>query len=127
MGSDTSNTTGMTITKMLRHGSTLATDPPTVGPIAGATVMTSEPTPIRRPTFECGDCSRMMLIISGVAMPEPTPWTTRAHRITGNECPTIMRHDPSTARMTAAMNVDFMVNRRLRYDEIGIVTPTTSR
>ena len=44
-----------------------------------------------------------VLIINGVAMPEPTPWTTRAHRITGNECPTIMRHDPSTARMTAAM------------------------
>ena len=64
---------GMTITKIARHGRTLDTAPPTVGPIAGATVMTNEPTPIKRPTLLFGDCSRMMLIINGVATPEPMP------------------------------------------------------
>ena len=68
-----SSTIGMTIMKMLRQGITLAMAPPTVGPMAGATVMTSEPTPMRRPTLERGDCSKMMLIINGVAIPEPTP------------------------------------------------------
>ena len=38
-----------------------------------ATVMTSDPTPINRPIFERGDCSRMMLIINGVGTPEPMP------------------------------------------------------
>lgn len=63
----------MTMTKIARHGRILDTAPPTVGPIAGATVMTSDPTPINRPTFVRGDCSRMMLFINGVAMPEPMP------------------------------------------------------
>lgn len=61
------------MTKIARHGSTVVTAPPTVGPMAGATVMTSDPTPINRPIFERGDCSRMMLIINGVATPEPMP------------------------------------------------------
>ena len=73
MGNEMSTITGMTMTKIERHGQILATAPPTVGPMAGATVMTSEPTPMSLPTLERGDCSRMMLIISGVAMPEPTP------------------------------------------------------
>ena len=62
------------MTKIARHGRMLDTAPPTVGPMAGATVMTSEPTPISRPTLLRGDCSRMMFIISGVATPEPMPW-----------------------------------------------------
>ncbi len=117
----------MTMTKIARHGRMLETAPPTVGPIAGATVMTRDPTPISRPTLLRGDCSRMMLIISGVATPEPMPCTTRATRITGKAWPKIMISEPSTASATAARNSVRCSNLRLRYEESGMVEATTSR
>ena len=126
-GRETNSTIGMAMTKMARHGKTLDTAPPTVGPMAGATVITSEPTPMRRPTLLRGDCSRMMFIISGVATPEPMPWITRASRMTGKVWPTIMIAEPVTARTTAAMNRDFSRKRRFRNDDSGIVAATTSR
>ena len=115
------------MTKIARHGRMLDTAPPTVGPMAGATVMTSEPTPISRPTLLRGDCSRMMFIISGVATPEPMPWMMRATRITGNAWPKIMVSEPSTASATAARNRTRCLNLRLRYDESGMVAATVSR
>ena len=127
IGRETNSTIGMAITKIARHGSTLEIAPPTVGPMAGATVMTSDPTPMRRPTLLRGDCSRMMFIISGVATPEPMPWITRASRMSGNACPTIMMADPATASATAATNSAFGGKRRLRNDDSGIVAATTSR
>ena len=126
-GSEISRMIGITITKIARHGSTLVTAPPTVGPMAGATVITSEPTPISRPTLERGDCSRMMFIISGVAMPEPMPWITRAARISGNVCATIMISEPSTASTTAATKIVLFLNRRLMNDDSGMVAATASR
>ena len=113
-GNEISRITGITMTKIARHGRMLEMAPPTVGPMAGATVMTSDPTPIRRPTLVRGACSRMMLIINGVATPDPTPWTTRATRITGNAWPKIMISDPNTASATAARNSVRCLNLRLR-------------
>ena len=69
----------------------------------------------------------MMFIISGVAMPEPMPWITRAARISGNACATIMISEPSTASTTAATKIVLFLNRRLMNDDSGMVAATASR
>ena len=115
------------MTKIALHGRMLVTAPPTVGPMAGATVITSEPTPISRPILERGDCSRMMFIINGVAMPEPMPWMTRANSSSGKACATIMISEPIMASATAARNSALILNRRFRKELTGMVAATDSR
>lgn len=95
--------------------------------MAGAVVMTNDPSPMRRPSFDLGDCSRMMFIISGVAMPDPMPWMMRATMSMAKECDTIMMADPVMVKTTAATKTDFSRYRRRRNDDIGMVTDTVTR
>lgn len=49
------------------------TIPPKVGPSAGAAPVIKLPTPIIVPIFDLGTCSKMMLNISGKAIPVAIP------------------------------------------------------
>ena len=53
------------------------TRPPKVGPKAGATPVIKLPKPIIRPILSAATCSKMMLNMSGKAIPVPRPWMAR--------------------------------------------------
>ena len=77
--------------KIARQLNVSESQPPTEGPTAGATAVTSEPTPIIKPRFFCGACSVMMLNMSGSATPVPIPSSTRPISSAGKTC-AVMPH-----------------------------------
>src|SRR5699024_10378397 len=60
------------------------TTPPTVGPMAGATAMTIEITPMVRPRRSAGTTLSTVVMSSGIMIAVPTAWTTRPATSIGN-------------------------------------------
>ena len=85
------------------------------------------PTPMSRPRRDRGDCSRMILNMSGSATPVPAPCRMRAIMSMGKFTASAASSKPAMHSTTAAMNDVFRVKRWLRYDDNGVTIETTSR
>ncbi|RSX46504.1 hypothetical protein D2E23_2263 [Bifidobacterium callimiconis] len=115
------------MTKIQRHGMNVPTRPPTVGPRAGAVAQTRLPMPMSMPILDLGDCSRMMLNISGNAIPVPAPCSTRAESSIGKLSVHAANRLPARHRIMAIIKIVFIAILRLKYEESGVTNATTNR
>jgi hypothetical protein len=76
--------TGSISRNIQRHCSRSRITPPMVGPVAGATAMTMEITPMVRPRRLAGTTFSTVVNSSGIMMAVPTAWTTRPRTRTRN-------------------------------------------
>ena len=75
---------GSTSQNIQRQVSASSTIPPTVGPVAGATAITIEITPMVRPRRSAGTTLSTVVNSRGIMMAVPTAWITRPVTSSGN-------------------------------------------
>ena len=111
---DTAKIGAVNVIKIIRQPKCCTIMPPKNGPTAGAVAMISEATPIITPSLSSGTRARMILNISGKAMPVPTPWmmrpSSRREKVGAAPASTV----PEINSRFAARNSAFIGKRRLR-------------
>ena len=100
--------------KMERQPKVAVKRPPTVGPMAGAMAVIRVPTPIMRPIFRFGTCSKIMLNIRGRAKPTPIPWTNRPRTTKLKLGARKSMRTPKTERRFPTKKMAFILKERLR-------------
>lgn len=120
-------TSGTSTQNTARQLRTLTRKPPSDGPMAGAVEVMKLAIPIISPMFLRGTCSKMMLNMRGSATPVPTPCTKRPASSTGKTGASAAVSVPARKQEAPATNSARMVKRRRRYEDMGMMTDSTSR
>ena len=112
---------------MARQPKVSTTQPPKDGPTAGDRAQMSEATPIIMPMRLRGACSKMILNISGKAMPVPMPCKSLPTRSTVKVPANAPRSVPPTKRTLAVKKRRFMTKRAFKKADKGMMTASMRR
>ncbi len=121
-----SSAIGSTTAKMERQPTVSSRKPERVGPIAGASEITTLTRPIMRPRDCAGTTVMIVVISSGNMIAVPEACTTRATSSTGKPGASSAISVPAENRVIAATNMTRVVKRCSRKPVIGMTTAIVS-
>ena len=117
---------GRTDQNIHRQLRTSRTRPPIVGPIAGATAITMEMTPIVRPRRSAGTTLRTVVMSNGIMIAVPTACTTRPATSIGNTTANEANSVPPVNVLIAMTNTIRSGNRTSSHPVNGMTTAIVS-
>ena len=113
--------------KINRQPRLFTTNPPNVGPTAGATAVIKDPTPIMEPILLAGTDSKIILNIKGKAIPVPKPCKTRPTNKSPKLGAQASNKTPLVNKRLALRNNFLVTNRFFNSADNGTIIATINK